>query len=155
MIENSASRNIRIEATGIQVREDGRWYRKDIPIQNRKVLSYFKNNLHRDPKGIFIFNTFKEFAEKGYINIHGPVLKVTDIKTNLFLLETGEAIHRNKARLMMNQKMTLFLKIPRLGAWAVFSRELSDRLAEMIEMVGEKYIWDGKEIKIATKIKWS
>ena len=155
MIENPIVKKAYIAFTDIQVKEDGRWYSKNILIQNLRILSYFKKNLHRDQKGIFIFNTFKELSEKGYMVIRGPVLKVTDIEKNLFLLETGETIHKNKAKLVLSQKMTLLLKIPRLRAWAFFSKELSDSLAEMIEISGEKYFWNRKEIKVVPKIKWS
>ena len=144
----------RIEFTDIQVRENGKWYTKNIPIQNKKILEYFKKNLHRDEKGIYIFNTFGQFSEKGYIKANGPILKVTDIKKDAFTLETGEEIKKIEAKILLGHKMTPFLEVPRLKTWAVFSRELSDILGDIIEISGDKYIWRGEEIPVVETVEW-
>ena len=40
----------------------------------------FQCNLHKDEKGIYIFNRFGKFSEKGYIKINGPVMPVIDLQ---------------------------------------------------------------------------
>ena len=145
----------RVEFTDIQVRENGKWYTKNIPIKNQKILHYFKGNIHRDEKGIYIFNTFGRFSEKGYIKVNGPVFKVVDIKENTFLLETGEEVDKEEAKILLTQDMTPLLKVPRLRAWAIFSRELSAALGDIIETSGDRYTWRGIEIPMSKNIEWS
>ena len=86
----------REEYTDINIRENGEWYTGNRKIINTNVLDYFQSNLHRDEKGIYIFNRFGEFSEKGYVKIKGPVMPVIDLDQDRFLLKGDKKIRDKK-----------------------------------------------------------
>ncbi len=47
--------------------ETGDWYFESNKIINLDVLRYFKQQLNRDTEGYYIYNSFRNFSEKAYI----------------------------------------------------------------------------------------
>ncbi|MCW7503186.1 hypothetical protein [Leptospira paudalimensis] len=47
------------------------WIFRGNPIDKEEILTYFRNNLHGNEKGVYIENTFGELSEHGYIKIDG------------------------------------------------------------------------------------
>ena len=152
----------REEFTDIRISRTGKWYTRSLPIQNNKILQYFKSNLRRDEKGIYIHNTFGEFSEKGYIQVEGPLLKVLDINSNGFTLENKEFIANEKVKLILDGQMIPYLYIPQLKAWAIFSKEAALPLADSLEISREdsedsqeNFLWKGNKVSVHQDISWS
>ncbi len=145
----------REEFTDIRIEPDGNWYAKNIRIKNKKILHYFKCNLHRDKKGIYIFNQFGQFSEKAYIKINGPLLFVTDISSGRFILENGNFVQKSKASIVLSKEMLLYLNLTELNAYAVFDLRTSEKFSDMLKESKENFFWGDKKIPILDNIQWS
>lgn len=137
----------REEFTFITIDVDGKWFNKEKQIINEDVLAFFKKNLHRDNKGIYIYNTFKGFSEKGYVIVNGPVCRVTDYTGSEFILETSETIARNQVQMILFDNR-LFIEIPRLKAMAIFERNLFFKITEKLVETDEGFFIEDSRIII-------
>ena len=146
---------IREEFTRIRVDPSGKWYTGNLRIKNEKVLGFFKKNLHRDEKGIYIYNTFGEFSEKGYIKVGGPLLKVVELDQNQFTLENGEIILSTNSEIISDEGLTPYLRIPSLGAWASLSSYAAVKFGEFTHESGEGFFFQRIKIKMCRDIEWS
>ncbi len=145
----------REEFTQIRIDRTGAWYTGDLKIINLKILLFFKGNLYRDKKGIYIYNTFGKFSEKGYIKVEGPLLQITDVVEEHFVLENGETIPNQDLEIILDEKLTAYAKLPRLQAWSIFSSKSAVKFGEIIEEVNDQYFWLGNKIKVSNHIEWS
>ncbi len=145
----------REEVTQIRIDKTGVWYTGDLKITNQKILLFFRKNLHRDKKGIYIFNTFGKFSEKGYIKIEGPLLKIIDISKQYLLLNNGEKIVSESAEIILNQELTPYLKLPKLKAWAILSSNSAVQFGEIIKESYGVFSWFGSKVEVLDKINWS
>ena len=137
----------------IKINTRGEWFANNVIIINKDILNYYKQNLHKDQKGIYILNRFHSLEEKVYLHIEGPLLKVLKIKKNKLLLENREEIDADDAHLV-EFHTKIYLKIPTLECWAAFSRQALFDLSELLENAGETYFWNKKTIQHVPAIKW-
>ena len=145
----------REEFTQIRIDITGTWYTGGLKIINPKILLFFKTHLYRDKKGIYIYNTFGEFSEKGYIKIEGPLLQIIDIVEDSLVLENKETIFNQDAEIMLDEHLIPYAKLPRLQVWSVFSSKSAVKFGTMIEELNGQYFWLGNKIKVLSDIKWS
>ena len=144
----------REEFTHINVRSNGQWYNDDKLIINENVLTYFKSNLKRDDKGIYVHNTFGEFSEKGYIQVKGPIVNVIEITNQSFILENGQALSRKEVILVLDNRSVPFIYLVDFKAWAGFTKSAMVAFSEDIEeRNGELFLQD-KVIKQIADIDW-
>jgi len=139
--------------THIEITSDGRWLNDGVLIENKEILLFFKSNLHRDKTGIYIYNTMGGFSEKGYLNVNGPLMKVELVEKKHYLLENGEKIDTADSTLVVDKHDHLYLLIPHLGGWAVFSRQAKADLGEMLEYESG-YRWNNIPINKTESIEW-
>ncbi|MCS6985304.1 MAG: hypothetical protein NZM25_09310 [Leptospiraceae bacterium] len=144
----------REEVTSIRIEPDGSWYTGNRKIVNSGVLKYFRTNLHRDKKGVYIYNAFRQLKEKGYISVKGPIDLVVEFNGETFTLSSGIKIPAWEADLAMDSQGNLYIKIPKLELWARFSRELLIELSALIEEKNNAFYFKGKEILLYDTIPW-
>ena len=145
----------REEFTDINVDSKGDWFTKDRLITNEKVLAYFKDNLHYDEKGLYIFNRFGRFSEKGYIKVNGPVLKVIRVYEEIFLLENGLQVPIKDVRLVFNAELHPYLYLSSFKAWASFSRQGYLQLGDHIKEIDDNFFFENKALEIVNSIDWA
>lgn len=146
----------REEYTDINIRENGEWYTGNRKIINANVLDYFQCNLHKDEKGIYIFNRFGKFSEKGYIKINGPVMPVIDLQEGTFLLKGDKKIVFNDAQLILSAALVPFLRLSDLGCFAAIPSHIAARLAESFaETTDGKFQFLEKTLQIENPIVWT
>lgn len=129
---------IKISDSQIEIRESGDWYFRDRKLINRRILAYFKSNLHRDEGGIYILNTYREFVEKGYVTIRGPVLSAASVLDDRIVLEDNSEIPFHSLDLNL-YKETLLFSLPILNVWGKFSRDAYLKIADFIEDKDEAF----------------
>jgi hypothetical protein len=146
----------REEYTDINIRENGEWYTGNKKIINTNVLDYFQSNLHKDEKGIYIFNRFGKFSEKGYITIRGPVMPVIDLGQKRFLLKGDKKIRFTDAQLILSATLVPYLKLLDLGCFAAIPSHIAARLAENFEeMSTGEFLFNDKILQIENPIDWT
>jgi len=123
------------DITDIVIRQNGDWHFKKNKMINKDILSYFKKNLHRDEKGIFILNRYKDLQEKAYIQVKGPLLKIISIEKKTFHLENDDEINFKNVKIIMDINLMPYVFIERLKAWAMFNR---NRYIEFIELLKDR-----------------
>lgn len=142
--------------TQIHIDSEGRWSSEGTPIVNEQVLAFFKAALQADTHGVYIYNEFGPLREKAYIQVEGPVMKVQAISAGELTLETGEAIQVEQTQLVRNSAGRIYASIPRLGCWAIFSRQAVIDLTNGLEKSeNDHYFWRGIEIGQNEKIEWA
>lgn len=145
--------NAREEFTSIRIAADGSWYAKDKKIINPDVLNYFRKNLYRDEKGVYIYNEFRNLKEKGYISVEGPVDFVKDYDGKFFYLSSGMKIAVEEAILArMGEQVYLF--IPSLKAWAFFTQKIFLSLIDYLEEKNGELYFFGKKVAFYENMKW-
>ncbi|AJR15727.1 hypothetical protein LIL_13125 [Leptospira interrogans serovar Linhai str. 56609] len=65
------SHSIRRFNSEIFVDSEDRWIFRGNRIDQKEILSYFRQNLHEDELGIYIDNCFGELRENGYLELEG------------------------------------------------------------------------------------
>lgn len=138
----------------VVVDRHGDWYSGKVKIQNKQILTFFKKNLFIDANGMFIYNEFGGFSEKAYIKVRGPILKVTKIWNEKFILDNEESISIKARDLVQDSEERLYIVVDRLKAWAVLSREAVIDLQDRLTMKGEKYVWNNKPVRLLKEIPW-
>lgn len=144
----------REEFTDIKVDARGRWFTGRKPIINKGVIAYFQQNLHRDDKGIYVFNRFGPFSEKGYIKVEGPVKMVYRVNDDHFLLLSGEVINFSDAGLVMNSEHRPLLRLSELQAWAGFDWNTTTQFIDDLSEEGDDLLWRGEVIRVVDEIIW-
>lgn len=138
----------REEFTDIRVENDGSWYAKGgKKIVNRDILKYFKQGLHRDKKGIYIYNEFGPFREKGYIKVFGPVVQVADFDSKNIYLDNDDTITLEPSlKIVMDSKDRPFVYYEPLQTWAGFLRgaffRFMDVIGHSVEETGERRFYN-------------
>lgn len=144
--------NAREEFTNIRITRASRWFTGEKEIINHKVISHFKQNLFRDGKGIYIYQTFREFAEKGYITVEGPLLSVFRVDEQKIIFDSLDEIALSDADVVQNSEdEALYVFYPRLGCYAsvpagvvpYFSahlKETADGFTFFGKIIGERLI---------------
>lgn len=140
--------------TRIQIDPEGNWTIDGALIDNSAILQYFKKNLHRDEQGFYIFNEFGSLQEKGYLEVEGPVMRVLKLEENGFLLESGEHIKTDAAEIaaILPGRERVYLKLPNLGAWAIFARQAVVDLSERLYRKEESYYWGDKRLEMISSL---
>lgn len=132
----------REEFTDIRVAPDGTWYAKGgRKIINRDILRYFKRGLNRDEKGIYIYNEFGPFREKGYIKIEGPPVLVSDFDCDtkkIYLDNDDELTLDSSLNLVMTLEDRPFVFYEKLKTWAGFHRGAFFRFMEVLSKTVEE-----------------
>jgi len=128
----------REEFTNILVNREGRWFTGPKEIINEKVISHFKQNLFRDAKGIYIYQTFKQFSEKGYITVGGPLLEVFRTDAEKITLDSLDIIPLASAQVILNQEdEALYVRYDRLGCYAAVAAAAAPDFSAFLEDNGE------------------
>ncbi|ABZ95007.1 Hypothetical protein LBF_2523 [Leptospira biflexa serovar Patoc strain 'Patoc 1 (Ames)'] len=77
----------------IYVAPNDEWIFRGNPIEKEEILTYFRNNLHGNEKGVYIENTFGELSEHGYLKIDGFPCHVLHIEVTpteiVFITDDG------------------------------------------------------------------
>jgi len=137
----------REEFTNIRVTRESRWFTGAKEIINYKVISHFKQHLFRDEKGIYIYQTFREFAEKGYINVEGPLLSVFRADAEKITFDSLDELPVEDAHVVQNDDDdALYVVYPRLGCYASVTAAVAPAFAELIREDGDSFLFCGKPI---------
>jgi hypothetical protein len=140
--------------TTIHIQSDGIWTNQEEPIINEHILFFFKKNLQRDDKGIYIHNEYGSFEEKAYIQVEGPVMKVVKVWDHQLILETGDVIEEENSRIVVNPENRFFLNIPKLGLWSIFSRQaIIDISPELVENT-QGLFWKKRQVEKLGNLAW-
>jgi hypothetical protein len=144
----------REEFTNIRVNREGRWFTGPKEIINFKVISHFKQNLFRDAKGIYIYQTFRQFAEKGYITVEGPLLSVFRIDGDRLIFDSLDAVplenacgfeQRRRSAIYLLRASRLLCQRSRRGC-AVFFRAA--------RRAGDVFTFCGKPVEMRAITDW-
>ncbi len=144
----------REEFTDIRVDGRGVWYTGNRQIVNEEVLRFFRANLYRDEKGIYIFNEFRGFREKGYIRVEGPVMMVEQITGDNLVLSNGRSLSLDSAVLAVDGSGLPYVKIAGLGAWAGFPARSTHVFADGLQEKGGEFFWRGKKVIAYERMPW-
>ena len=138
----------------IAVHPDGTWFTGKSRIENKPILLFFKKNLHSDVNGMFIYNEFGSKSEKVYIKVNGPVLKITSVTENHFVLDNEELLDISGKEIAMDSEERLYIVLDKLKAWAVFTREAKDNLRDRLARKGNVFFWNNKPIRLIKEFPW-
>jgi hypothetical protein len=138
----------------IVVKPDGEWYSGASKIENKSILLFFKKNLYADVNGLFIYNEFGSKSEKAYIKVNGPVLKVTGVADDRFVLDNEELLDIAGKEIAMDSHKRMYIVLEKLKAWAVFTRQATDDLRSRLTQKDDVYLWNNKPIRLIKKIPW-
>ncbi|MFZ5629957.1 MAG: hypothetical protein ACOY5B_12565 [Spirochaetota bacterium] len=146
----------REEFTNIRVTREGRWFTGAKEIINYKVISHFKQHLFRDDKGIYIYQTFRQFAEKGYITVEGPLLNVFRADREKLTFDSLDILPVAEAQVVQNSEdESLYVYYPRLRCYASVPASVSPDFAMLLSEEGESILFCGRPIKAQTMSTWS
>jgi len=138
----------------ISVSPDGQWYSGKSKIENASILQFFKKNLHSDINGVFIFNEFGMKSEKAYIKVRGPLLKVTGIQEDQFILDTQERLDIAGKEIAMDSQGRMYIVLEKLKGWAVFTRQATDDMRERLAQKDGQYFWNDRPIRVIKEFPW-
>jgi hypothetical protein len=146
----------REEFTNIRVTRDGRWFTGSKEIVNYKVVSHFKQHLFRDEKGIYIYQTFRQFAEKGYITVEGPLLSVFRADREKLTFDSLDTLPVAEAQVVQNSEDdALYVYYPRLGCYASVPAAVSPDFALLLSEEGERILFCGRPIEVRVIDRWA
>ena len=149
--ENYAPRE---EFTDIRVDKSGRWFTGSKQIINAQVLKYFRANLQHDDKGVFIWNIFGKFREKGYIKVEGPVFSVSAILDKTFHLNNGQSYSHDSVQLVMTPQEEPLLAVKALGVWAGFPSRVANEFAEYLTEKEGQFFFKGQPVETREINSW-
>ena len=152
--ESAESFPPREEYTNILIDRSGHWYTGDKQIINDHVLHYFRENLQHDEKGVFIWNVFGKFKEKGYIKVHGPVFSVIAINEDGFHINNGHQYSFDQVRLVVDEKLNPFLALNKLGVWAIFPSKVANEFGVLLEEKNGDFYFKGKIVETQEITEW-
>lgn len=145
----------REEFTNIRISREANWFTGAKEIINYKVISYFKQNLFRDSKGIYIYQTFGKFSEKGYITVAGPLLSVFRVDREKLVFDSLDEITAADADLFVNaDDEALYVFYPRLGCYATVSASVAPDFAGLLEDGTEGVRYFGRALTKRKIISW-
>lgn len=148
-------KNAREEFTNIRVTRDSRWFTGPKEIINYKVISHFKQHLFRDAKGIYIYQTFRQFAEKGYISVEGPLLAVFRVESDRLILDSLDEIPLSETELLLNSEdQALYIKYPRLGCYATVPAAVAPDFSALLTETGDEVQFQGRPITALQIERW-
>jgi hypothetical protein len=145
----------RSEHTNIRVSLEGRWFTGTKEIVNDKVISHFKQSLFRDDTGIYIYQTFRQFAEKGYITVEGPLLSVFRIDAENVTFDSLDTLPMREAEVCIDEADgNPYLFFPRLQCYASIGAGVSPYFSEFLEESGDGFTFCGKPVKVKSITVW-
>ncbi|AFM13251.1 hypothetical protein [Turneriella parva] len=151
----SGHETAREEFTNIRVARDGRWFTGAKEIINFKVISHFKQNLFRDAKGVYIYQTFRQFAEKGYITVEGPLLSVFRIDGDTLIFDSLDAVPLDELRVVLNSDdESPYIYYDRLGCYANVPAGVAPYFSERLEQQGDLFTFCGKPVELRSIAVW-
>ncbi|HRP69771.1 MAG TPA: hypothetical protein PLY93_09605 [Turneriella sp.] len=138
----------REEFTSIRVTREGKWFAGAKEIINYKVISHFKQNLFCDEKGVYIHQTFHQFAEKGYIIVEGPLLSVFRIDDTTLTLDSLDTMPINETEVIQNSDDdALYVFYPRLKCYASVPASVAPDFSRYLEEEGDGFTFLKKPIE--------
>jgi hypothetical protein len=145
----------REEFTNIRVTRESRWFTGEKEIINHKVISYFKQNLFRDERGIYIYQTFRQFSEKGYITVLGPLLTVFRIDAEKIIFDSLDEMKPAETEIVLNlDDQSPYVYYPRLKCYAGIPAGVSPYFSELLEERGDVFAFCGKPITSRPISSW-
>ncbi len=147
----------REEFTNIRVTRDSRWFTGPKEIINFKVISHFKQSLFRDAKGIYIYQTFRAFAEKGYITVEGPLLAVFRVDAEKITFDSLDEVPLAGVDVILNQEdETLYVYYPRLQCYASVPAGVVPYFSEYLhEAADGKHTFCGRPVADRVIDRWA
>ncbi|MCS6972692.1 MAG: hypothetical protein NZL89_06670 [Leptospiraceae bacterium] len=146
----------REEFTNIRVNREGRWFTGDREIVNWKVISHFKQNLFRDEKGIYIYQEFRQFSEKGYITVEGPLLAVFRVDKDKLTFDSLDTLPVATAQVVQNtEDDALYVFYPRLGCYASVPAAVAPDFAELLAEDEGLVLFCGRPVPRIRIEQWS
>lgn len=139
--------NAREEFTNIRVTREGRWFTGAKEIVNTKVISYFKQNLFRDAKGIYIYQTFREFAEKGYITTAGPLLTLFRADAATLTFDSMDSMETAAAKVVIDgEDECPYIFYPRLACYASVPAAVAPDFSQLLSEDDENFRFNGRVV---------
>ena len=131
-------KSVRTFDSEIIIDSSSRWFFRGNEITLDTVLAYFRENLYEDEGGIYIFNSYGNLSEKGYVTCIGYPLKIVDLESQENSLSF---IGDNKSKLSMKEtdifvdpdNRLLVRKKDEKRLLYVCSRDVHTRLGDYIE----------------------
>ena len=146
--------NIRV--TGARGSSAGRWFTGSKEIINYKVISHFKQHLFRDEKGIYIYQTFRQFSEKGYITVEGPLLAVFRIDREKITFDSLDEIATATAEVVINTgDEAAYVYYPRLGCYAVVAASVSPDFSAFLKEEGDVFLFCDRPLRRLHITNWT
>ncbi|MCB1141924.1 MAG: hypothetical protein H7A24_05260 [Leptospiraceae bacterium] len=137
----------------IKISSENKWYYRESEIVLDKVLDFFKENLNEDELGIYIFNQYKQFSEKGYLECEGIPLRILNLEENNELLyfysENLKKFSILESNFYFDPSGSLFVipKDQKLLKYR-FSRDTLQYLSRYLIQDGENYYLEFRNSKI-------
>lgn len=148
--------NAREEFTNIRVTRQSHWFTGPKEIINHKVISHFKQNLFRDAKGIYIYQTFREFAEKGYITVEGPLLAVFRVDEEKIIFDSLDELPLNDTEVIQNSEdEALYVFYPRLACYAGVPAGVVPYFSAHLQETADGFTFFGKKISQRLIDRWA
>jgi len=145
----------REEFTNIRVTREGKWFTGIKEIVNWKVVSHFKQHLFRDEKGIYIYQTFRQFSEKGYITVEGPLLAVFRVEADKIILDSLDEIGEDAADVIVNTEDELpYVLYPRLRCYASVPAAVAPYFSEVITETAGGFLVYGRPVRREAISSW-
>lgn len=153
VVDHSQARE---ENTSIRITREGHWFTGDKKIVNYRVVSHFKQSLFRDAKGIYVYQTFRQFAEKGYIAVQGPLLSVFRVDQNEIMLDSLDTLPTATVKIYQNtEDEALYLYYERLGCYASIPAAVAPAFGELLSEDKGVVYFNDKPVTSMAIIAWS
>lgn len=109
-LKNSSS--TRYYNSEIMIDNCHKWIFRGEEITLKKILDFFKSNLHEDEQGVYISNQYGKFSEVGYLECMGCPLCLDDyLQTEqniLFHTDSGEQLDFQNLYFWTNKEQQVF-----------------------------------------------
>lgn len=116
---------------------------------------YFKQNLYRDAKGIYIHQTFRQFAEKGYITVEGPLLTVFRIDANRTIFDNLDEVATAELSCIWNtDDEAAYFFYERLRCYASVGAGVAPYFSEFLEETGDGFSFYAKPVEVRKITQW-
>jgi hypothetical protein len=150
----------REEFTNIRISRDrssgaSRWFTGPKEIVNEKVISYFKQHLFRDAKGIYIYQEFRQFSEKGYITVEGPLLEVFRVDAEKITFDNLDEVPTAVVEVVLNSDDEApYVYYPRLQCYAAVGAGVSSSFSEFLTEAVDGFLFHGKPVPVTKISHW-
>lgn len=131
-------KSVRSFDSEIIIDSSSRWFFRGNEITLDTVLTYFRENLFEDEQGIYIFNTYGNLTEKGYLTCIGYPLRVVNLEfaetSLIFIGDNKSTLPLSESKIFVDREHRLVIRRKNEKYLSyVCSRDVHTKLGEFIE----------------------